>query len=235
MDTETAKPSAIVQGPIKWFDPIKGFGFLADSAGGADVLIHANVLRNFGQSSVAEGAMVEVRAMTTARGRQATQVLSIEPPPSQGQAPIADLAVLPPHELGELPLLPARVKWFDKAKGFGFANVFGQRGDVFLHIEVLRHWGFADLAPGEAVGLRMVPGPRGPIAAQILAWDRAVARAEGGFTEGGNGSAGGVPPSTQGNGQPGGCGNGRLTSAELRNLHLVPQATLSAAARAVVA
>ncbi len=34
------------------------------------------------------------------------------------------------------------MKWFDKAKGFGFANVFGQKADVFLHIEVLRAFGF---------------------------------------------------------------------------------------------
>lgn len=195
MDADSTQALVVVQGPIKWFDPIKGFGFLADSAGGADVLIHANVLRNFGQSSVAEAAMVVVRAMSTARGRQATEVLSIQPPPSDGQAPIADLAMLPPHQLDQLPLLPARVKWFDKAKGFGFANVFGQRGDVFLHIEVLRHWGFADLVPGEAVGLRIVPGPRGAIAAQILAWDRAIAILE----PGGNGSA----PATGSNGSNG--------------------------------
>ena len=41
--------------------------------------------------------------------------------------------------------------WFDKAKGFGFANVFGRDEDVFLHIEVLRRSGLADLQPGEAV------------------------------------------------------------------------------------
>ena len=46
-----------------------------------------------------------------------------------------------------LPLEPARVKWFDKGKGFGFANVFGRDEDVFLHIEVLRRSGLADLAP----------------------------------------------------------------------------------------
>ncbi|PZP18842.1 MAG: cold-shock protein, partial [Kocuria rhizophila] len=97
MDADSTQALVVVQGPIKWFDPIKGFGFLADSAGGADVLIHANVLRNFGQSSVAEAAMVVVRAMSTARGRQATEVLSIQPPPSDAQAPIADLAMLPPH------------------------------------------------------------------------------------------------------------------------------------------
>lgn len=196
MNGDIKQPRLTVQGPIKWFDPVKGFGFLADSAGGSDVLLHSNVLRNFGQSSVAAGALVEVRCVVTARGRQAVEVVSIQPPATAGQAPIADLSMMQEDDLARLPLLPARVKWFDAGKGFGFANVFGRRGDVFLHIEVLRYWGFADLVPGEAVALRIVDGPRGAIAAQVLAWDRAAgddaADDESGSSGGGNFGAGGV-------------------------------------------
>ena len=50
---------------------------------------------------------------------------------------------LDPEVMRAAPLEPARVKWFDKAKGFGFANVFGQPEDVFIHIEVLRRSGLA--------------------------------------------------------------------------------------------
>ena len=71
------------------------------------------------------------------------------------------------------------MKWFDKAKGFGFANIFEQKADVFLHIEVLRHSGFADLAVGEAIALRVVDGRRGMMAAQILSWERAAHEAKG--------------------------------------------------------
>lgn len=163
-----------VKGQIKWFDPVKGFGFLADAEGGPDVLVHANVLRNFGQSSVVEGALVEVLAIRTPRGRQASEVVAVVPAPAESIAPIADLEPLEDAELNALPLLPARVKWFDRIKGFGFANIFGRKGDVFLHVEVLRRWGFADLQSGEAVGLRVVTAPRGLMAAQILAWERAV-------------------------------------------------------------
>ncbi len=51
-----------VVGTIKWFDPIKGFGFVVSDLGGPDILLHINVLRGFGQSSVVEGARVELRA-----------------------------------------------------------------------------------------------------------------------------------------------------------------------------
>ena len=69
------------------------------------------------------------------------------------------------------------MKWFDKAKGFGFANIFAEKADVFLHVEVLRHSGFADLAVGEAIALRVVDGRRGMMAAQILSWEKAAIEA----------------------------------------------------------
>ncbi|WP_309664250.1 cold shock domain-containing protein, partial [Tabrizicola sp.] len=60
---------------------------------------------------------------------------------------------------------------FDKIKGFGFANVFGKSEDVFIHIEVLRVSGFADLITGEAVALRIVDGKRGRMAVQVVPWE----------------------------------------------------------------
>ena len=74
---------------------------------------------------------------------------------------------MPDADIHALPLEPARVKWFDKGKGFGFANVFGRPEDVFIHAEVLRVSGFADLAAGEAVALRIVEGKRGRMAVQV--------------------------------------------------------------------
>ncbi|MFC3167529.1 cold-shock protein [Paracoccus fontiphilus] len=165
------KGSKLVSGLVKWFDPAKGYGFILNEEGGADILLHANVLRNFGRSSVADQSRVTVWMQPTQRGLQATEVVSIEPPLSEG-APIADLDNGVIEQLETLPLRPARVKWFDKAKGFGFANIFGYPDDVFLHVEVLRHSGFADLIIGEAIGVRVVEGPRGLMAAQVTSWDR---------------------------------------------------------------
>lgn len=162
-----------LRGQVKWFDATKGFGFVVADKGGPDILLHANVLRNFGQSSVADGAGIELVAQETKRGMQAVEVLSIEPPEG-GTSPTEGLA----EEFVDLddagPMEPARVKWFDKGKGFGFANVFGKAEDVFIHIEVLRRSGFADLQPGEAVTLRVVEGERGRMAVIVSAWDAAL-------------------------------------------------------------
>jgi cold shock protein len=161
------------RGKVKWFDPSKGFGFVVAEDGGPDILLHANVLRNAGQSSVAEESLVEILVQDTPRGRQAVEVLQIEPPPGGSQGGLDDLAQIDPEVLAATPLVPARIKWFDKSKGFGFANVFGRSEDVFIHIEILRRSGFADLQPGEAVSLKVVEGRRGQLATLVAAWDAA--------------------------------------------------------------
>ncbi len=115
----------------------------------------------------------------TARGAQAVEVLSLEPPAMNGSTTLTDIADLDDEKVAEAPLEPGRVKWFDKGKGFGFANIFGRSEDVFLHIEVLRRSGLADLQPGEALALRVIEGKRGQMAAEVHAWEAAIEKPEG--------------------------------------------------------
>lgn len=172
----TAEDNSIperVSGQIKWFDPTKGFGFIVADTGGPDILLHANVLRNFGQGSVADGSYIEITAQKTERGMQAVDVLTLRPP--EGLAPaLRDMSDISDEQIARTAVQPARVKWFDKGKGFGFANVFGDGADVFVHIEVLRRSGLSDLQPGEAIGLRQMDGERGRMAIDIVSWDSAV-------------------------------------------------------------
>lgn len=166
----------IVFGVVKWFDPVKGFGFVVADDGGPDILLHANVLRNFGQGSIAEGTEIEIAIQHTDRGVQAVEVLEISPPEDDGTSTLGEFVHVSPEELQKIELEPSRVKWFDKTKGFGFANVFGFDEDIFVHVEVLRRSGLADLQSGEAVGIRVIDGERGKMAAQVCTWDFAVER-----------------------------------------------------------
>jgi CspA family cold shock protein len=161
----------LVTGQVKWFDTTKGFGFVVAEGEPRDILLHANVLRNFGQGSVADGAGITLRVQDTARGAQAVEVVDILlVARSVSETPV-DLPDLADRNLAEVELVAARVKWFDRAKGFGFANVWGRPEDVFIHAEVLRRSGLAELAPCEAVGLRVIEGRRGLMAGEVTAWD----------------------------------------------------------------
>lgn len=170
MIDETDTPE-VFSGLVKWFDPLKGFGFVVTEGQNSDILLHVNVLRNFGQSSVADGARIEGTAQRTERGVQALTVTSILPPLGSETSALEDIVGLPADEVSKSPLEPARVKWFDKGKGFGFANVFGRAEDVFLHVEILRQSGLSELQPGEALAVRVIDGKRGRMAAEVQAWE----------------------------------------------------------------
>lgn len=59
------------------------------------------------------------------------------------------------------------VKWFDPAKGYGFAVVDGK--DIFLHRKRLRGLGCSDiqLDEGEKLRFKIENGPRGVFANEI--------------------------------------------------------------------
>ncbi|NYI28690.1 cold-shock protein [Sulfitobacter geojensis] len=183
MASEDSRPAALaepdaVSGIVKWFDPVKGFGFVVAETGGPDILLHVNVLRNFGQSSIADGTGIELLVQKTDRGVQATEITAIHPSDIQQNAVLSDIVGLDNDALMAAPIEPARVKWFDKAKGFGFANVFGKPDDVFVHIEILRQSGLSDLQPGEALAVRVIQGKRGHMAGEVQAWETVLNSAD---------------------------------------------------------
>jgi cold shock protein len=60
-----------VSGKVKWFDGVKGFGFVASEDGGKDVFVHISVLGPAGITHLAEGQQVNMRVVDTPKGREA--------------------------------------------------------------------------------------------------------------------------------------------------------------------
>jgi CspA family cold shock protein len=160
----------LVRGNVKWFDTTKGYGFVVSEDGEGDILLHGNVLRAYGFTSVAEGAEILLRVQLTDRGRQAVEVMEIVPEKQIGA--LGPVPIVQPEAAG--PLEPARVKWFDRVKGFGFVNVFGRAEDVFLHMETLRQYGYGEVVAGDVLAVRITAGPRGPMVYEVRSWDYVV-------------------------------------------------------------
>ena len=64
----------MTQGTVKWFNAEKGFGFIAQDGGGADVFVHYSAIAADGYRSLEEGQAVEFDLKEGPKGLQAVDV-----------------------------------------------------------------------------------------------------------------------------------------------------------------
>lgn len=57
-------------GTVKWFDPAKGFGFIAPEDGGKDVFVHVSAVDSAGLGQLTEGQRISFDVVTE-RGKEA--------------------------------------------------------------------------------------------------------------------------------------------------------------------
>ncbi len=67
----------MAQGTVKWFNAEKGFGFIAQADGGADVFVHFTAIQADGYRSLDENQTVEFDIVQGPKGPQADTVRMI--------------------------------------------------------------------------------------------------------------------------------------------------------------
>jgi cold shock CspA family protein len=166
-------------GTVKWYDPDKGFGFVAREDGGSDLFLHHTVV---GLETLAEGDRITFSVGHGLKGERAEEIRVIE---RSGNPPRART----PREFGNgygaansygapresdgrraaqdsstLPQLEGTVRRFDAERGFGFISAAGAAEDVFFHSSVVAG---GDVRQGDTVEFRLGQGQKGPRALDV--------------------------------------------------------------------
>ncbi len=74
----------MTQGTVKWFNPTKGYGFIAPATGGKDVFVHISAVQKAGFRNLNEGQLVDFEIEEQQNGRAAAINLqrADSPPPN---------------------------------------------------------------------------------------------------------------------------------------------------------
>ena len=67
----------MTRGKVKWFNDAKGYGFIQQEGGGADVFVHFSAIQADGFKTLAEGQDVEFEVASGEKGLHATKVVKL--------------------------------------------------------------------------------------------------------------------------------------------------------------
>lgn len=152
-----------VAGRVRWYDALKGYGFVTPDNGGADILLHVTCLRAGGYQTTHEGARIDCLALHRPNGMQVFRILSME-----------DSAAIEREEpeWDDSDRLEGggvwEVRWYNRVRGFGFLSNKDSE-IVFVNNRTIQQSGisFSEMRPGRSFVVRWKRTEKGKIATNV--------------------------------------------------------------------
>ncbi|MEQ8508110.1 MAG: cold shock domain-containing protein [Rhodospirillaceae bacterium] len=145
-----------VTAKVKWFNPAKGFGFVAPTDGSPDAFLHVSVVHKAGLRTLRQGATIVCALGGGPKGPQVTEIETVDNSTVVDDVPEGDETVI----VGE-------IKFFAADKGYGFGVPMGGGHDIFIGIGALQRSNLDRLESGQHVRMHVQDGSKGPMATQV--------------------------------------------------------------------
>jgi cold shock protein len=171
-DGSRALAQSSATGKVKWFNAIKGYGFVTLDSG-ADAFCHASALQAAGHSELPQGATIICDLADGQRGLQVVNVRSVDLSTAEAARGLGGGGIGrggPPREFGRPhyrdagpsgPMVEGKVKFFNDQKGFGFVMPDNGSGDIYLHASALRRSGVPLVEPDQRIRYSTRQGNKG--------------------------------------------------------------------------
>ncbi|MDG2242422.1 MAG: cold shock domain-containing protein [Rhodospirillaceae bacterium] len=156
-----------VTAKVKWFNPAKGFGFVAPTDGTPDAFLHVSVVHKAGLRILRQGATIKCALTEGPKGPQVTVIEDVDNSTVVDDVPEGDEGVT-----------DGEIKFFSADKGYGFGVPLGGGNDIFIGIGALQRSNLDRLESGQRVKMHVQDGPKGPMATQVEVMDDTSPAAE---------------------------------------------------------